>query len=191
MTRLRCIRLVDIEAAGGIEPRRLSRALRLSVSRMERGRFEVTGGAETHYVDLIDPRTQRCDCADHLLRDAVCQHLIACLLREGDERVIRSLSETVHALSGENVRLRANLRGKTIVLSRSLRVRAAVAAGEPLDALTFRRERGEDTSDVAVVRVATGEVIGRLTRPASRPEFVPIPQPTSEGSIVLPRAGTI
>jgi len=33
----------------------------------------------------------RCDCGDHLWRERICKHILAALLREGNERVVEAL----------------------------------------------------------------------------------------------------
>jgi hypothetical protein len=33
----------------------------------------------------------RCDCGDHLWRDRICKHILAALLREGNDTVVRAL----------------------------------------------------------------------------------------------------
>jgi hypothetical protein len=169
----RTIRLVDVEAAGGVDTARLERALTLAVERTDRGRYRVSGGAEPHHVDLVDPAMERCDCADFLWRQRVCAHLLACLLREGDERVVRAAAQLVARLTDENRRLRTTLHGRTIVLTRALRARVAEALGTTAAELAFRRDPARESSDLTVVRAATDEVLGRLTRVPGAPELVP------------------
>jgi hypothetical protein len=89
---------IDVEAAGGIEAGRLERCLGLTVQPAGRGRYLVTGGDEPHWVDLYAPLVPRCDCGDHLWRERVCKHILAAMLREGDERVIQEVGGLVHAL---------------------------------------------------------------------------------------------
>ena len=89
---------MDVEAAGGVESGRLERCLGLEVERVGPGRYLVTGGDEPHWVDLRSRFVPRCDCGDHLWRERVCKHILAALLREGDERVIREVGGLVHAL---------------------------------------------------------------------------------------------
>jgi len=79
---------VDLQAAGGVEPARLERSRGLRVRRVSRGGYEVGGGKEPHYGDLYTRRMPRCDCGDHIWRARVCRHILAAMLREGDERVI-------------------------------------------------------------------------------------------------------
>ena len=55
------------------------------------GHYQITGGAQTHCVDLSTTGVPRCDCGDHLWRDQICKHILAALLREGDERVLTAL----------------------------------------------------------------------------------------------------
>lgn len=89
---------IDMDAAGGIEAGRLERCLGLAVEHVGPGRYVVTGGEEPHWVDLRSRFVPRCDCGDHLWRERVCKHILAALLREGDERVIREVGGLVHAL---------------------------------------------------------------------------------------------
>ncbi|HET6344747.1 MAG TPA: SWIM zinc finger family protein [Myxococcota bacterium] len=88
---------VDLDALG-VDLDRLERALSLQVVRVEPGRFQVAGGAQTHWVDLYTTELPRCDCGDHLWRDRVCKHILAALLREGNERVLASVRELVGTL---------------------------------------------------------------------------------------------
>jgi hypothetical protein len=78
-------------ADGPVDLGRLERSLRLSGQRTGPGKYLVTGGEEQHWVDLDDPSRPRCDCGDHLWRERTCKHILAALLREGDERVIRAV----------------------------------------------------------------------------------------------------
>ena len=83
--------LFDIVAAGGIDLDRLERSLGLQGERIGKGRYRVTGGRDDHWVDLYNASHPRCDCGDHLWRDQVCKHIIAALLREGNEQVLTML----------------------------------------------------------------------------------------------------
>lgn len=89
---------IDVEKAGGVEPGRLERCLGLQVEQIGPGQYLVTGGAEEHWVDLRSRLLTRCDCGDHLWRERICKHILAAMLREGDERVIREVGGLVHAL---------------------------------------------------------------------------------------------
>lgn len=83
--------LIDFDAAGGVDLDRLERSLALLGERVGHGRYRVTGGHQDHWVDLYSSAHPRCDCGDHLWREQVCKHILAALLREGDERVVRAL----------------------------------------------------------------------------------------------------
>lgn len=91
---------INFEALGGVDLDRLERSLGLRGESVGEGRYRVTGGAGSHWVDLYTTSHPRCDCGDYLWRDQICKHILAALLREGDERV-------VHALGGLVQRLRA------------------------------------------------------------------------------------
>lgn len=172
MREVRTIAIVDVDAAGGIDPRRLQNALYLTVRRTGRGRYLVTGGSEPHHVDLIDPAVERCDCGDFLWKSMVCQHLLACLLREGDERVVIALSHLVATVDAENARYRSALRGRTIALTKVLVARVATALRIPARELAFHRDTDQGTNEVAVVHETTGELLGRIRRELGPPEFV-------------------
>lgn len=82
---------IDFDAAGGVDPQRLERSLGLDGERVGNGRYRITGGSQDHWVDLYTASHPRCDCGDHLWRERVCKHILAALLREGNERVVRAL----------------------------------------------------------------------------------------------------
>lgn len=105
---------VDLERGGGVDPARLERSLGLRVRRLGRGRYRVWGGKEPHWVDLYTRRMPRCDCGDHIWREKVCKHILAAMLREGDERVIAALGGLVSRLREEarERRRRRSARGK-------------------------------------------------------------------------------
>jgi hypothetical protein len=73
----------------------VERALPLHVWPVGGGRYRVAGGREMHWVDLRSPRVPRCDCGDHLWRERVCKHMLAAMLREGDERVLHAVADLV------------------------------------------------------------------------------------------------
>ena len=85
-------------ASVSIDLTRLERSLELEGHRVGPGRYRVSGGAQTHWVDLFASDLPRCDCGDHLWRDRICKHILAALLREGDERVLTALRGLVHRL---------------------------------------------------------------------------------------------
>ena len=84
---------LDFEAAGGVDLDRLERSLGLRGERVGHGRYRVRGGDTDHWVDLYTTSHPRCDCGDHLWRETICKHILAALLREGNERVVRALSQ--------------------------------------------------------------------------------------------------
>ena len=89
---------INFAAAGGVDPARLERCLALRVQPVGRGRYRVSGGREAHYVDLFHAQHPRCDCGDHLWRERICKHILAALLREGDERVLLAVFQLVSEL---------------------------------------------------------------------------------------------
>ena len=84
--------LIDFDAAGGVDLDRLERSLELDGERIGHGRYRVTGGSQVHWVDLYSTAHPRCDCGDHLWRERVCKHILAALLREGNDRVVAALA---------------------------------------------------------------------------------------------------
>jgi SWIM zinc finger len=82
----------------GVDLDRLERCLQLQASRTGAGRYHVAGGEQAHWVDLYTTGIPRCDCGDHLWRDQICKHILAALLREGDERVLGALRALVDTL---------------------------------------------------------------------------------------------
>jgi hypothetical protein len=89
---------INFVALGGVNLDRLERSLQLHAWRVGPGRYRIAGGTQTHWVDLYTTGMPRCDCGDHLWRDQICKHILAALLREGDERVLAALRELVVAL---------------------------------------------------------------------------------------------
>jgi hypothetical protein len=89
---------IDFERAGGVDLGRLERSLTLRGERIGNGRYRVVGGAQDHWVDLYSMSHPRCDCGDHLWRERICKHILAALLREGNDRVIGALGTLVAAV---------------------------------------------------------------------------------------------
>jgi hypothetical protein len=89
---------INFRALGGVDLDRLERCLHLRAARLTPGRYRIEGGEQTHFVDLYTTNFPRCDCGDHLWRDQICKHILAALLREGDERVLGALRELVVTL---------------------------------------------------------------------------------------------
>jgi hypothetical protein len=83
--------LIDFDAAGGVDLDRLERSLELKGEQIGHGRYRVSGGSQTHWVDLYSTAHPRCDCGDHLWRERICKHILAALLREGNDRVVAAL----------------------------------------------------------------------------------------------------
>lgn len=91
---------IDFDRAGGVDFGRLERSLGLETERIGEGRYYVRGGSSEHWVDLYTTSVPRCDCGDHLWREQVCKHILAALLREGNERVVRALGQMVARIRG-------------------------------------------------------------------------------------------
>ena len=91
---------IDFDAAGGIDLDRLARSLELTGQRVGEGRWHVLGGDSDHWVDLYSTSHPRCDCGDHLWRERICKHILAALLREGNDRVVSALARLFARLKG-------------------------------------------------------------------------------------------
>ena len=89
---------INLELAGDVDVARLERSLALKGNRVGEGRYYFTGGAQDHWVDLYSTGYPHCDCGDHLWRDRICKHILAALIREGNERVVRTLASVVERL---------------------------------------------------------------------------------------------
>jgi hypothetical protein len=86
-----------------MEMGRVERGVQLECEAMGDGRYRVTGGNSTHWVDLLSPDHPRCDCGDYLWRESICKHIIAARLREGDERVLFQVGALVRSLKKKAV----------------------------------------------------------------------------------------
>ena len=89
---------IDLAARGGVDLDRLERSLRLEGRRVGEGQYHVVGGHHEHWVDLYSASIPRCDCGDHLWRDRICKHILAALLREGNDTVVRALGSLIERL---------------------------------------------------------------------------------------------
>ena len=89
---------INLDLAGGVDVARLERSLALKGNRVGQGRYHFTGGEQDHWVDLYSTGYPHCDCGDHLWRDRICKHILAALIREGNERVVRALGSVVERL---------------------------------------------------------------------------------------------
>jgi hypothetical protein len=85
-----------------IDSGRVERGVQLECDPIGDGRYRVTGGDSDHWVDLVSRDHPRCDCGDYLWRDVICKHIVAAMLREGDERMLFRVGEVVRALSESN-----------------------------------------------------------------------------------------
>ncbi|HET7586387.1 MAG TPA: SWIM zinc finger family protein [Gemmatimonadaceae bacterium] len=85
----------------GVDLARLRRGVQLSGERVSDGRYRVVGGDAEHWVDLDTPNHPRCDCGDHLWRDALCKHILLALLYEGDSLVVEAVGDLVRQLAQE------------------------------------------------------------------------------------------
>ena len=74
---------------------RLERGVQLACHKVGNGRYRVTGGRTEHWVDLFTPNHPRCDCGDHIWRDAYCKHILAAQLHEGKTEVISAVGALV------------------------------------------------------------------------------------------------
>ncbi|MFN2635567.1 MAG: SWIM zinc finger family protein [Gemmatimonadaceae bacterium] len=90
----------NLDQPDAVDVARLERSLSLMGDRVGEGRYHFTGGAQEHWVDLYTTGHPRCDCGDHLWRERICKHILAALLREGNERVVRALSLVAERLRG-------------------------------------------------------------------------------------------
>ena len=87
--------MLDVGPADGVDLDRLERSLRLHGRRVGEGRYYVTGGSGEHWVDLYGTGMPRCDCGDHLWREQACKHILAALLREGNEHVLAAVGRLI------------------------------------------------------------------------------------------------
>jgi hypothetical protein len=97
---------IDFDRAGGVDLERLERSLGLRGERVGHGRYRVIGGDHEHWVDLYTTSHPRCDCGDHLWRERICKHILAALLREGNDRVVAALGGLIERVraSGPSAR---------------------------------------------------------------------------------------
>lgn len=96
--------VIDIESRGPIDIGRLERALGLRAEPAGLGRYRIIGGESEHWVDVHAASHPHCDCGDYIWRDRVCKHIMAALMREGNERVIRAVGELLAALRATSYR---------------------------------------------------------------------------------------
>ena len=88
----------DFQSGGELDLARLERSLGLRAEPAGKGRYRIVGGEHDHWVDLYTAAHPRCDCGDYLWRDRVCKHILAALMREGNEQVIQAVGSLFAAL---------------------------------------------------------------------------------------------
>lgn len=172
--------------AFGIDLGRLERALALQAFPVGSRRFEVTGGDESHFVDLAPDAASPCDCPDLAWRggphEGPCKHVLRARLAEGHAETLLAVAALVGGMREYAVGLERALRPPAIRLTAALKSRVAFAVRHPVSALTFDRgETGSDAS-VSVLLGTTGVLLGTLVRHPDGVEFVPVRSPAAEGA---------
>ena len=172
--------------AFGIDLGRLERALALRAFPVGPRRFEVTGGDESHFVDLAPDAASPCDCPDLAWRgrprEGPCKHVLRARLAEGDAETLLAVAALVGGMREYALGLERALRPPPIRLTVALKSRVALAVRHPVSALTFdRAETGSDAS-VNVLLGTTGILLGTLVRHPDGVEFVPAPPPAAEAA---------
>lgn len=172
--------------AFGINLGRLERALALQAFAVGSRRFEVTGGEESHFVDLAPDAASPCDCPDLAWRggprEGPCKHMLRARLAEGDADTLLAVAALVAGMREYALGLERALRPPPIRLTAVLKSRVALAVRHPVSALTFdRAETGSDAS-VNVLLGTTGVLLGSLVRHPDGVEFVPAPSPAVEAA---------
>jgi hypothetical protein len=165
--------------AFGIDLGRLERALPLQAFPVGRRRFEVTGGEETHFVDLSTDAASPCDCPDLAWRgerrEGPCKHLLRARLAEGDPDVLLAVAALVAGMREYALALEGELRPPPIRLTAALKARVALAVRHPVSALTFARAESVTDPSVRVVLGTTEILLGTLVRHNDGVEFIPAP----------------
>lgn len=163
--------------AFGIDLGRLERALALRAFPLGRRRFEVTGGDETHFVDLAPDAASPCDCPDLAWRggprEGPCKHLLRARLAEGDPVVLLAVAALVAGMREYALALEAELRPPPIRLTAALKARVALVVRHPVSALMFVRAEAATDPSVRVLLGTTEILLGTLVRHADGVEFVP------------------
>jgi hypothetical protein len=165
--------------AFGIDLGRLERALALTAFPVGARRFEVTGGEETHFVDLAPGAASPCDCPDLAwrggAREGPCKHLLRARLAEGDPDVLLAVAALVAGMREYALALEDELRPPPIRLTAALKGRVALAVRHPVSALTFLRAESATDASVRVLLGTTEILLGTLVRHVEGVEFVPAP----------------
>ena len=170
--------------AFGVDLGRLERALALEAFPVGPRRFEVTGGGETHFVDLAPGAASPCDCPDLAWRggprEGPCKHVLRARLAEGHAETLLAVAALVAAMREYALGLERALRPPAIRLTNALKSRVALAVRHPVSALTFERaETGTDAS-VSVLLGTTGVLLGTLVCHPDGVEFAPAPSPAAQ-----------
>lgn len=172
--------------AFGIDLGRLERALALQAFPVGPRRFEVTGGDESHFVDLAPDAASPCDCPDLAWRgaprDGPCKHVLRAQLAEGDAETLLAVAALVSGMREYALGLERALRPPPIRLTAALKSRVALAVRHPVSALTFDRAETWSDASVSVLLGTTGVLLGTLVRHPDGVEFVPAPSPTAEAA---------
>ena len=77
-----------------IEPGRLTRAVHLTVNRIDVDSWLVSGGSQDHTVEVRDGECF-CDCFDFHIHGDNCKHSLVVRLLGGDEEVVLALRQIV------------------------------------------------------------------------------------------------
>jgi hypothetical protein len=167
--------------AYGFELGRLEHALPLHAHRIGPHRFEVTGGAEHHFVDLSPVATCPCDCGDFIWRGGrrpgPCKHMLRCMLAEGDPMVLLAVATLVAGIREYAADLERRLRPRPIRVTLAVKAHVAERVGHPAAALAFARSETGTDAAVAVTLGTTGLRLGSLVRDAAGVAFIPEHQP--------------
>lgn len=165
--------------AFGIELGRLERALSLRAIPLGGRQFEVTGGEETHFVDLAPGAASPCDCPDHAWRGGPrkepCKHLLRARLAEGDPEVLLAVAALVAGMREYALALEGVLRPAPIRLTGALKTRVALSVRHPVSSLTFARGGSAADARVSVLLGTTDILLGTLVRHGDGIEFIPAP----------------
>jgi len=172
--------------AFGVDLGRLERALALQAFPVGPRRFEITGGEESHFVDLSPGAASPCDCPDLAWRggprEGPCKHVLRARLAEGHAETLLAVAALVAGMREYALGLERALRPPAIRLTNALKSRVALAVRHPVSALTFdRAETGTDAS-VSVLLGTTGVLLGTLVRHPDGVEFVPTPSSAAEAA---------
>lgn len=167
--------------AYGFELGRVEHALLLQAHPIGRRRFEVTGGAEHHFVDLSPAAACPCDCGDFIWRGGhrpgPCKHMLRCMLAEGDPMVLLAVATLVSGMREYAADLERRLRPRPIRITLAVKAHVAERVGHPAAALAFARSETGTDAAVAVTLGTTGIRLGSLVRDAAGVAFIPEHEP--------------